>query len=70
MSENCTSLILQDKCNIELFLSPDLGKYMYLTPDSRALVLAFHAPGLEGISETRFPSFMPGISSIWEGRHI
>ena len=24
MSENCKSLILQDKCNIEIFLSPDI----------------------------------------------
>ena len=23
MSENCKSLVLQDKCNIEIFLSPD-----------------------------------------------
>ena len=23
MSENCKSLVLQDKCNIEIFLSPE-----------------------------------------------
>ena len=26
-SENCTSLALQDKCNIELFLSPVVGSF-------------------------------------------
>ena len=26
MSENCRSLVLQDKCHIEIFLSPELYK--------------------------------------------
>ena len=33
MCENCKSLVLQDKCNIEIFLSPDcksLGPEFYL----------------------------------------
>ena len=30
MSENCKSLVLQDKCSIEIFLSPDLfSVYMF-----------------------------------------
>ena len=28
-SENCKSLVLQDKCNIEIFLSPDMEPEMY-----------------------------------------
>ena len=27
MSENCKSLVLQDKCNIEIFLSPVMGYF-------------------------------------------
>ena len=33
MSENCKSLALQDKCNIEIFLSPD----MYVTASTQSL---------------------------------
>ena len=29
MSENCKSLVLQDKCNIEIFLSPDIIMVKY-----------------------------------------
>ena len=28
-SENCWSLVLQDKCNIEIFLTPDTLKALY-----------------------------------------
>ena len=31
MSENCKSLVLQDKCNIEIFLSPD---FVNSSPDN------------------------------------
>ena len=29
MSENCKSLVLQDKCNIEIFLSPASSNYEF-----------------------------------------
>ena len=39
MSENCKSLVLQDKCNIEIFLSPDI--VMYIMTNSN-LFLVIH----------------------------
>ena len=37
-SENCKSLILQDKCNIEIFLSPE---YIFLKPAKNFLIFSF-----------------------------
>ena len=42
MSENCKSLVLQDKCNIEIFLSPVFGpKKVCVTDFTLIHVLTF-----------------------------
>ena len=28
-SENCKSIVLQEKCNIEIFLSPDVSEWLF-----------------------------------------
>ena len=33
-SENCKSLVLQDKCNIEIFLSPEVDDKRFMYPIS------------------------------------
>ena len=44
MSENCKSLVLQDKCNIEIFLSlePFVSLYIFVTGDLVLVMLPGH----------------------------